>query len=68
MSDLRFTHTDNDGDRLEVRAGMLGAVIASRSDYAEEQVEVAVRYEYLPALIAVLQDIILAESDHGLTP
>lgn len=66
MSDLRFAHTDNDGDRIEVRAGMLGATVSSRSHFAEEQVEVAVRYEYLPGLIAVLQDI-LAESDYGIT-
>jgi hypothetical protein len=63
MSDLRFAHTDNDGDRLEVRAGALGAVIGAQSD---EEAEVAVRYEYLPGLIAALQDI-LAESDHGIT-
>lgn len=64
MSDLRFTHTDNDGDKLEVHAGYIGAVIDTRSHYAEEQVQVAVRYEYLPGLIAALQGI-LDESDHG---
>jgi hypothetical protein len=58
--DVRFTHTDGDGDKLEVRAGMLGAVLGVQS--AEEAAEVAVRYEYLPGLIAALQSIV-AESD-----
>lgn len=61
MSDLRFTHTDREGDVLEVRAGMLGAVIGVLS---EDEAEVAVRYEYLPALITALQSI-LDESDPG---
>ena len=63
--DLRWTHTDNDGDRLEVSSGLLGAVVDTRSHFAEERVQVAVRYENLPHLIATLQDI-LAESD-GIT-
>lgn len=62
MSNTRFTHYDNDGDLLIVRSGMLGAVVDTRSEYAEEQVEVSVRYEFLPALIEALQGI-LDESD-----
>jgi len=58
MSDIRYTHTDNDGDRLVIRAGMLGAAIDARSHFAEEKVEVAVRYEHLPALIESLQGIL----------
>jgi hypothetical protein len=53
----RFVHTDNDGDRMEIREGSFGVVFDCRSYYAEEQVEVAFRYEDLPKLIAVLQDI-----------
>ena len=66
MSDVRFTHTDNDGDKLEVTAGMLGSIIWVWPENEEAVAGVAVRYEQLPALIAVLQGI-LAESDHGAT-
>lgn len=62
MKDLRFSHTDNDGDKLEVRAGTFGAVLATGT--ADDETEVAVRYQYLPALISALQGI-LNESDHG---
>ena len=58
MSDIRYTHTDNDGDRLVIRAGMFGATIDARSHFSEEQVEVAVRYEHLPALIESLRGIL----------
>ena len=56
MSDIRFTHTDQDDDTLIVRAGMLGAVI--RAQTSTSDAAVAVRYEYLPELIAALQGIL----------
>lgn len=58
----RFVHHDADGDRMEVREGSVSAVFDCRSYYAEEQVEVAVRYEDLPELIAALQQMV---EDHS---
>lgn len=66
MTDTRFTHTDNDGDTLTVDAGALGAVVAVKSEAVGFEGAVAVRFEYLPGIIAALQGI-LDESDHGAT-
>jgi hypothetical protein len=63
MNETRFTHTDRDRDTLSVDAASLGAVVAVKSEAAGFEGAVAVRYEYLPALIAALQSI-LDESDH----
>jgi hypothetical protein len=69
MSDnQRFTHADLDGDTLNVRAGMLGAILeVVASENVGFEGAVAVRYNHLPDLIAALQGI-LDESDHGATP
>lgn len=56
-TDVRWTHTDNDGDRLEVRAGILGSVFSILTPDVGYRAGVAVRREHLPALIAALQDI-----------
>jgi len=64
MSDVRYSHTDNDGDSIQVGAGMLGALIGVECPAAGMEALVAVRYQYLPDLIAALQGI-LDESDHG---
>lgn len=58
MSNIRFAHTDNDGDKLEVTAGMLGSIIWVCPEDEEAVTGVAVRYEHLPALIVALQGIL----------
>ena len=60
MSEQRFHHTDNDGDSLEVTAGMYGSIIWAK--HGNEEVGVAVRYADLPGLISALQGI-LSEAD-----
>jgi hypothetical protein len=54
-NDLRFTHTDLDGDTLTVRGGMLSTVIEVKSQDVGFEGAVAIRFEHLPELIAVLQ-------------
>ncbi|UXM92531.1 hypothetical protein [Paenarthrobacter sp. JL.01a] len=58
MRDVRFSHTDWDGDQLTVVAGMQGAIIATVDCDDESEVRVAVRYPDLPALIEALQQIL----------
>lgn len=53
---IHFTHTDLDGDWLEVVEGEQGAVIWLRAHDGEHQA-VAVHYEYLSDLIATLAAI-----------
>ena len=62
--DLRWTHTDSDGDTIHVGSGMYGAIIGAECPAAGMEALVAVRYEHLPHLIATLQDI-LAESNEA---
>lgn len=57
MRDIRFSHTDWDGDQLTVSAGMHGAILATVDCDDESEVWVAVRYPELPALIEALQQI-----------
>lgn len=67
MSDTQFTHTDKDGDTLTVDTGVLGAVVSVKSEAVGFEGAVAVRFVYLPSLIAALQGI-LDESDHDAIP
>lgn len=58
MSDVRFSHTDFDGDQLVVRAGTVGVIVATVDGSDESEILVAVRYGELPALIEALQVIV----------
>lgn len=55
MATPAFKHTDNDGDKLLVQQGLLSAVFTATDGDTGQVVQVAVRTEYLPALIAKLQ-------------
>lgn len=58
MSDIRFAHADMEGDSIMVLAGAYGAIVGTRSSSSEDEVQVAVRYEFLPGLIEALEGVL----------